>query len=265
MTARYDEATAGDYWGTTRFATGISEDEAVLGMNRPAGVNQAYSDWELSCVRRRLDALPAASTVLDVGAGVGRVSRELARHRSVIAVDRAAGMARRCRRNLAGLPADVVQGSALALPLRDASVHAVVCLGVLEHIPQPLEAAVLGECARVLRPGGLLLVEANNSGSVLLQDAGDNRHRTAAQWPNGYFCRLADPAAVRGALVGLGLTIEAVDCNPFYSLLRHTGWPDDPGVAGTMLRLDARAPWEAVGEHLADQVIFCARRPACPS
>lgn len=48
-----------------------------------------------------------------------------------------------------------VQGSALALPLREASVEAVVCTEVLEHLPDPRGA--LREISRVLAVRGSLL------------------------------------------------------------------------------------------------------------
>lgn len=49
-----------------------------------------------------------------------------------------------------------VHGSADALPFPDASFDTVLCTQVLEHVPKP--DAVLEECARVLRPGGTLIV-----------------------------------------------------------------------------------------------------------
>ncbi len=49
-------------------------------------------------------------------------------------------------------PGDAVIGDAQRLPLADASVDAVFCSNMLEHTPDT--RAVVGELARVLRPGG---------------------------------------------------------------------------------------------------------------
>ena len=47
-------------------------------------------------------------------------------------------------------------GTALALPIRDSAVDLVFATQVIEHLPDP--ARFLGECARVLRPGGRLVL-----------------------------------------------------------------------------------------------------------
>jgi SAM-dependent methyltransferase len=47
-------------------------------------------------------------------------------------------------------------GSAEAMPLPDGSVDGILCTQVLEHVPHP--ATVIGECMRVLRPGGKALL-----------------------------------------------------------------------------------------------------------
>jgi len=52
-----------------------------------------------------------------------------------------------------------VNGVAEALPLRGASVDAVVCVNVLDHLPSP-EVAV-SELARVLKPGGKLFLSCD--------------------------------------------------------------------------------------------------------
>ena len=48
--------------------------------------------------------------------------------------------------------------SGLDLPFRDASFDTVLCLQVLEHVPRPWR--LLDEIARVLRPGGALVLTA---------------------------------------------------------------------------------------------------------
>lgn len=95
---------------------------------------------------------PDAVTVLDVACGSGPMSRELAQPgRTVVGVDLSAeelGMA------VERGPGPWVRGDALALPFADASVDAVTSsMGLV--VIQPL-TEVLGEIARVLKPGGVL-------------------------------------------------------------------------------------------------------------
>jgi SAM-dependent methyltransferase len=52
--------------------------------------------------------------------------------------------------------------SAAALPLADASVDAVVSFETIEHLPQALQPAMLREFARVLAPGGRLIISSPN-------------------------------------------------------------------------------------------------------
>lgn len=47
---------------------------------------------------------------------------------------------------------------AASIPVPDASFDAVLCTEVLEHVPEPIR--VVGELARVLRPGGKLILTA---------------------------------------------------------------------------------------------------------
>jgi SAM-dependent methyltransferase len=52
------------------------------------------------------------------------------------------------------------QGDLLALPFPDASFDAVVSLQTIEHLAEP--RAFVAECARVLRPGGRLILSTPN-------------------------------------------------------------------------------------------------------
>jgi glycosyltransferase involved in cell wall biosynthesis/SAM-dependent methyltransferase len=55
-----------------------------------------------------------------------------------------------------------VEGDAAALPFRDGTLDAVTLVSVLDHTTQPL--AAVREAARVLRPGGVLVVRVPNGG-----------------------------------------------------------------------------------------------------
>lgn len=103
-----------------------------------------------------------APRVLDVACGTGRLARallrELAFDGTVVNLDLAARMLAAGRPTTAAWPGrvDWVRGPADRLPFPAAAFDAVACLEALEFMPQP--AAALGECVRVLRPGGLLAV-----------------------------------------------------------------------------------------------------------
>jgi malonyl-CoA O-methyltransferase len=97
--------------------------------------------------------------IVDLGAATGTASLALARRypqASVLAVDSSAAMtrvlARKCRDRRAIVP---IQGDAHALPLREASVDLV--FGNL-LLPWTRPDLVLVEIARILKPGGLVLL-----------------------------------------------------------------------------------------------------------
>lgn len=94
--------------------------------------------------------------VLDLGAGTGAASRAAAAAGAarVVAIDLAPGL---LAVNASQRPPAVV-GDARVLPFRDRAFDAVVAAFSLNHVPDP--ATALAEAARVLRPGGGLVVSA---------------------------------------------------------------------------------------------------------
>ena len=105
----------------------------------------------------RLDAFRfTPPVVLDLGAGTGRVTRELKQRfpgALVLALDFAPGMLREAERHQhRERRFECVCGDALRLPLRDASVDLVFSNLMLQWC-EPLDAA-LAEVRRVLTPGG---------------------------------------------------------------------------------------------------------------
>ncbi len=121
------------------------------------------------------DALEAADkpasemTLLDAGCGTGAYSAALAGVPSrLIGIDRSAGMLATARAKLeaGGGKVDFLRGDLLHLPLAEASLDAVMFNQVLHHLEDgsdscyPGHAAALAEAARVLKPGGRLLLHA---------------------------------------------------------------------------------------------------------
>ncbi len=103
---------------------------------------------------------PAIDDLVDMGTGTGRVLELLGPHaRRAVGIDLSCEMLAVARANLdrAGLAHCMVrQGDITQLPLPPASADAVTIHQVLHYAPDP--ARVVAEAARVLRPGGSLVV-----------------------------------------------------------------------------------------------------------
>lgn len=97
--------------------------------------------------------------VLDLAGGAGRVANGL--DEETVVLDAATGMLARARSH--GLP--VLCADARTLPMRANAVDAIVVVDALHHLPE--HDRVLRECARVLRPGGVLAVRDFDPTTVL--------------------------------------------------------------------------------------------------
>jgi SAM-dependent methyltransferase len=124
---------------------------------RHHGYHRLIDELELELVRR----YGSGRDVLEAGCGTGLLLREAAGFaRSAVGVDLSRGMLAAARAR--GLR--VVQGSLTDVPLPSASVDLVYSMKVLPHVP-PIRDAV-AELARVVRPGGHLLLEFYNPWSL---------------------------------------------------------------------------------------------------
>jgi SAM-dependent methyltransferase len=129
-----------------RFAAGYEAE-------RHHGYHRLIDELELDLVRR----FGAGKDVFEAGCGTGLLLREAARvARTAVGLDLSRGMLAPARAR--GL--SVLQGSITDVPLPSETFDLVYSMKVLAHVP-PIEAAV-AELARLVRPGGHLLLEFYN-------------------------------------------------------------------------------------------------------
>jgi 2-polyprenyl-6-hydroxyphenyl methylase/3-demethylubiquinone-9 3-methyltransferase len=107
---------------------------------------------------------------LDAGCGTGTLARHLVQQGCrVTGVDGSARMIEVAERAAAGAHGAVLTflhvNDVIALPFAAGSFDGVVCSSVLEYVQSP--PRVLAELARVLRPGGRLLVSVPNRHALL--------------------------------------------------------------------------------------------------
>jgi ubiquinone/menaquinone biosynthesis C-methylase UbiE len=94
----------------------------------------------------------------DLGCGTGAVTAALAPFVArVVAVDASAAMLQAARKRLHGADnVDLRRGELEALPIDDGRLDAATVMLVLHHLPEP--AGALAEVARVLQPGGRVVI-----------------------------------------------------------------------------------------------------------
>lgn len=131
----------------------------------------AYPPVHTEIIRRLLNG-HGAHKVLDAGCGPASMLRDLNELGATrYGFDLTPEMVDVAREILAdqGVPANQIwEGSVLdpdafrSLPGEVAGYDAVICIGVLPHVPEAADSKVLTNLCRAVRPGGLVAVEARN-------------------------------------------------------------------------------------------------------
>ncbi len=126
---------------------------------RPVGI-----DLILYCLSR-FGRAPEETTLLDAGCGTGAFTEALtAQLARIHALDSSDGMLRAARGKELDGAVDFLRGSIEALPLCDGAVDAILNNLVLHHLKDdsdagfPAHQRAIGEFARVLKPGGVLVI-----------------------------------------------------------------------------------------------------------
>jgi len=222
---------------------------------RDAGYHAMVDDLEAAAIAPHV---PGAD-VLEIGCGTGLVAARLRRlgARRVVGVDLSPGMLRHAAER--GVPS--VLGRGTALPFADACFDVVCSFKVLAHVPR--WELVLGEAARVVRPGGLVAVELYNRWSLrwLAWRLAGDRPTSADHREGDVYTRWDTPPAVRRGIERAGLVFEGFRgvrvVTPTAGVIR---WPRvGPRVAALEARL-VDSPLASFGGFL----VALARRAPCP-
>ena len=177
----------------------ISFDRAAGYYDKTRNLSPEAAERITDLLHRELDGNDG---VLEIGVGTGRIALPLARRGiELTGLDLSRTMLDKLVENAGGSsPFPLLQGDASKLPFRDGSFDAAIASWVLHLVPTWRE--VLTELTRVMRPGGVLLVDVGSEHESILTKL-TWRFRDVAgitDWPRG----VKDYGEVDKVLGGLG-------------------------------------------------------------
>lgn len=133
----------------------------------PRSMGYIGGRWSFDSRRRNLigwidEVLPRRATVLDAGCGLGLMTETLrSAERRVVGLDLTPEMLAHARKRLSR----GVNGDVYRMPFRSASFDAAVSIDVIQQLPEG--RGLVAEMARVVRPGGHVLVSTLNRASIV--------------------------------------------------------------------------------------------------
>lgn len=162
--------------------------------------------------------MSAGATVLDVGTGTGvlvpLLARQVGDRGTIVAVDIAFRMLLQVRSRCASRDCVLVaQADALTLPVACRAFDWVMCNSCFPHFEQ--QAAAVAEFARVLKPGGSLVICHTQSRKVI-----NDHHAKVGGIVGGH--ELPDEADMRSMVQAAGLAVQELEDQEQGYLMRAT-------------------------------------------
>ncbi|MGQ0553441.1 MAG: class I SAM-dependent methyltransferase [Planctomycetota bacterium] len=207
----------------------------------------------------------AGKEVLDLGCGVGYFGGQaLVRGaRRVTGLDFSAVALELCRGQQPRM--GLLRGDATRLPFPDARFDVVLLNDIVEHLAEDLGRQMVAEVYRVLRPGGVLVVDTDNE-AFLMHKKGfrrlndwleqDTPQRVALREIKKTYnaptlhIKIYSATELRALLSGVGFRIEAFDTYPYIAVPSRDGFFNLPLLRGLFRGVKG------------DVQIFRARKPA---
>lgn len=240
----------------------VYERRAELEYASPPPVPDPALDRKFERVWQLVSEQLPCGAFLDAGCGDGRHLAALARsgHRPtrVVGSDISQRILETARAAAAPLEPELVQANLEALPFAHDSFDLVLCTQVIEHLLDP--AAGVRELARVLRPGGRIVLTTDNQRAFVSKTLNAPRAATVralrlhpryrrVDFPHADFTRAEVEALVQTA----GLRVEHAETFRF-TLAMPLG---RPSVQRALNRIEKALPPHGFGDLLA----VVARKP----
>lgn len=225
-----------------------SEDEAFISGWSTLGLQRRFELFR--SVIESID-LSSEATALDLGCGAGTYVRWLAgRGHGAIGVDYSGPTLARAVAADPGGKGRYLAADGYALPFREGVFELVVSIGVLQAVGHPERA--IAEMARVLRPGGTVVLEGLNARAVTARAA--DRVRRLRGAPERV--RTYEPSAMRGWLEASGLH----DVREVPVHLPPRRWPRLARLLDSAPVRSSLAGSPALGKLLTHSYLFVASR-----
>jgi 2-polyprenyl-3-methyl-5-hydroxy-6-metoxy-1,4-benzoquinol methylase len=217
----YDPNKAAKYWGAR--IKNFDLEHAVLSLNTPSYLNDAYSIWEYQTLLSNLEKIKN-SKIVDIACGGGRISIPLAKKGAkVTGIDITQEMLdfakKNAQKNHCSANLTLVKASAWDTRLPSNNFDKVLLLGILEHLPNNFKKKTIKEAYRLCKNNGKIFIVINNKNSFFLSEV--KKWKKPFQKKSGYYSSLMEPKKITNYLKTLKLETKIVNSNLNYSILYH--------------------------------------------